>query len=91
MNTKPRHYLTRINRITPRQLLLLRAEGWMELRAVLYDVASRFKGNTTYGVRLHFQHKNRRPPPIDSFKHDSGRTSVRAEYGYLKGSPNTNS
>jgi hypothetical protein len=29
--------------------------------------------------------------PIESSAHDSGRTLVRAEYGYLKGSPNTNS
>jgi hypothetical protein len=29
--------------------------------------------------------------PIESLAHDSGRTLVRAEYGYPKGSPNTNS
>jgi hypothetical protein len=28
---------------------------------------------------------------MESFAHDSGRNSVRAEYGYPKGSPNTNS
>jgi hypothetical protein len=28
---------------------------------------------------------------IESLAHDSGRTLVRAEYGYPKGSPNTNS
>jgi hypothetical protein len=27
----------------------------------------------------------------ESLAHDSGRTLVRAEYGYQKGSPNTNS
>jgi hypothetical protein len=29
--------------------------------------------------------------PIQSFAYDSGCTLVRAEYGYPKGSPNTNS
>jgi hypothetical protein len=29
--------------------------------------------------------------PIESLAHDSGRTLVCAEYGYPKGSPNTNS
>jgi hypothetical protein len=29
--------------------------------------------------------------PIESLAHDNGRTLVRAEYGYPKGSPNTNS
>jgi hypothetical protein len=28
--------------------------------------------------------------PIESLVHDSGRTLVCAEYGYPKGSPNTN-
>jgi hypothetical protein len=28
---------------------------------------------------------------IERFGHDSGHTSVSAEYGYPKGSPNTNS
>jgi hypothetical protein len=31
------------------------------------------------------------PFPAESLAHDSGRTLVRDEYGYLKGSPNTNS
>jgi hypothetical protein len=29
--------------------------------------------------------------PVEDLAHDSGRTLVRAEYGYPKGSPNTNS
>jgi hypothetical protein len=35
--------------------------------------------------------ENSRTLPIESFVHDNGRTLVRAEYGYPKGSPNTNS
>jgi hypothetical protein len=31
------------------------------------------------------------PLPIECLAHDSGRTLVCAEYGYPKGSPNTNS
>jgi hypothetical protein len=40
---------------------------------------------------FHFIIKNPRTLLIESLVHDSGRTSVRAEYGYPKGSPNTNS
>jgi hypothetical protein len=40
---------------------------------------------------FHFQHRNSRTFPIESLAHDSGRTLVCAEYGYPKGSPNTNS
>jgi hypothetical protein len=47
--------------------------------------------NTTLGDGFHFQHRNPRTLPVESFVHDSGRTLVRAEYGYPKGSPNTNS
>jgi hypothetical protein len=32
----------------------------------------------------HFQHRNPRTLPIETFAHDSGRTLVRAEYGYPK-------
>jgi hypothetical protein len=42
----------------------------------------------TYG--FHFQHRNPRTFKIESLAHDSGRTLVRAEYGYPKGTPNTN-
>jgi hypothetical protein len=38
-----------------------------------------------------FQHRNLRTSPMVSFAHDSGSTSVCAECGYPKGSPNTNS
>jgi hypothetical protein len=48
-------------------------------------------GNTTLGYGFHFQHRNSTTFPIESLAHDSGLTSVCAEYGYLKGSPNTNS
>jgi hypothetical protein len=44
--------------------------------------------NTTLGYGFHFEHRNPRTFPIDSFAHDSGRTLVRPEYGYPKGSPN---
>jgi hypothetical protein len=47
--------------------------------------------NTTLGYGFHFQHRNSRTFPIESLAHDSGRTLVCAEYGYLKVSPNTNS
>jgi hypothetical protein len=45
--------------------------------------------NTALGY--HFQHRNSRTFPIESLAHDSGCTLVCAEYGYPKGSPNTNS
>jgi hypothetical protein len=45
----------------------------------------------TLGYGFHFQHRNPRTFPIESLAHDSGRTSVRAECGYPKGSPNTDS
>jgi hypothetical protein len=40
---------------------------------------------------FHFHHRNSITFPIESLAHDSGRTLVCAEYGYPKGSPNTNS
>jgi hypothetical protein len=43
------------------------------------------------GYGFHFQHRNPRTFPIESLVHNSGRTSVRAEYGYRKGFPHTNS
>jgi hypothetical protein len=36
-------------------------------------------------------HRNSGTFPVESLAHDSGRTLVRAEYGYPKGPPNTNS
>jgi hypothetical protein len=42
------------------------------------------------GYGFHFQHRNSGTFPIESLAHDSGRTLVRAEDGYPKGSPNTN-
>jgi hypothetical protein len=47
--------------------------------------------NTTLGYGFHFQRRICRTFPIESLAHDSGRTLVCAEYGYPKGSPNTNS
>jgi hypothetical protein len=47
--------------------------------------------NATLGHGFHFQHRNPGKFPIESSGHDSGRTSVRPECGYPKGSPNTNS
>jgi hypothetical protein len=46
--------------------------------------------NTTLGYGFHFQHRNPRTFPIESLAHESGRALVRAEYGYPKGSSNTN-
>jgi hypothetical protein len=46
--------------------------------------------NTTLRYCFHFQQRNPRMLPIKRFVHDSGRTLVRAEYGYPKGSPITN-
>jgi hypothetical protein len=47
--------------------------------------------DTTLGYGFHFQHRNSRTFPIESLAHDSGSTLVCVEYGYPKGSPNTNS
>jgi hypothetical protein len=47
--------------------------------------------NTTLGYGFHFQHRNFRTFPVEDLAHDTGRTLVRAEYGYQKESPNTNS
>jgi hypothetical protein len=43
------------------------------------------------GDGFHLQNQNSGTFPIESFAYDSGRALVRAEYGYPKGSPNTNS
>jgi hypothetical protein len=43
------------------------------------------------GYGFHFQHRNSTTFPIESLAYDSGSTSVCAEFGYPKGSPNTNS
>jgi hypothetical protein len=47
--------------------------------------------NTTLGYGFHIQHGNFGMFPVEDLAHDSGRTLVRAEYGYPKGSPNTDS
>jgi hypothetical protein len=47
--------------------------------------------NTTLVYGFHFQHRHSRMFPIESLVHDNGRTLVCVEYGYPKGSPNTNS
>jgi hypothetical protein len=46
--------------------------------------------NTTLGYGFHIQHRSFGTFPVEDLAHDSGRTLVRAEYFYLKGSPNTN-
>jgi hypothetical protein len=47
--------------------------------------------NTTLGYGFHIQHRNFGTFPVEDLAHDSGRTLVRAKYGYPKESPNTNS
>jgi hypothetical protein len=47
--------------------------------------------NTTLGYGFHFQHRNFGTFPLKDLAHDSERTLVRAEVGYPKESPNTNS
>jgi hypothetical protein len=46
--------------------------------------------NTTLWYGFHFQHRHSRAFPIKSLAHDNGLTLVYAEYGFQKGSPNTN-
>jgi hypothetical protein len=41
--------------------------------------------------RINIQIDGSRTFPNESLEHDSGRTLACAEYGYPKGSPNTNS
>jgi hypothetical protein len=43
------------------------------------------------GHGFHFQRRYSGTFPVEDLAHDSGRNLVRAEYGYPKGSPNTNS
>jgi hypothetical protein len=45
---------------------------------------------TSLGYGFHFQHRKSGRFQIERFANDSGRASVRAEYGYPKESPNTN-
>jgi hypothetical protein len=46
--------------------------------------------NATLGYGYHFQHRNSKTVPIESFEHNSGRTLVRAKDSYPEGSKNTN-
>jgi hypothetical protein len=70
-----------------------------ELHSQLCEIAGTFLCLLAHGKLcishlggvFHFQHRNSRTFPIESLAHDSGRTLVCAEYGYPKGSPNTNS
>jgi hypothetical protein len=48
-------------------------------------------GKQLWGTASISKHRNSRTFQIESLAHDSGRTMVCAEYGYPKGSPNTNS
>jgi hypothetical protein len=59
---------------------------------ILLCISSFF--NTTSARNFFYQifsYRNPRTLAIESFALDSGRTFVLAEYGYPKGSPNTNS
>jgi hypothetical protein len=47
--------------------------------------------NTTLVYGFHVQHRHFGTFPVEDLVHDSGRTLVRVEHDYLKGSPNTNS
>jgi hypothetical protein len=47
--------------------------------------------NKTLGYGDHLQHRNSATFPVEDLAYDSGRTLVRAKYGYPRGSPNTNS
>jgi hypothetical protein len=47
--------------------------------------------NTALGHDFHIQHRNFVTFAVEDLSHDSGRALVRVEYGYPKGSPNTNS
>jgi hypothetical protein len=47
--------------------------------------------NTTLGYGFHIQYRNFGMFAVEDLAHYSERTLVRAKFGYLKGSPNTNS
>jgi hypothetical protein len=47
--------------------------------------------NTTLGYGFHFQHRHFGTFPVEDLAREIGRALVRAEYGYPKGSANTNS
>jgi hypothetical protein len=64
---------------TNNKLLLCNAQTNLDLR------------NTTLGYGFHIQQRNFGTFPVEDLAHVSRRTSVRADYGYPKGSPNTNS
>jgi hypothetical protein len=72
------------SRVTPYTLVKV----WSKLHIVRFNLDLR---NATLGYGFHFQQINFRTLPIESSAHDSERTLVCTEYGYPKGSPNTNS
>jgi hypothetical protein len=64
------------------------AVSWAKVAVVDPGEVGRY---AVYIAGIHFQHRNSRKLAIESLAHDSGRTLICAEYGYPKGSPNTNS
>jgi hypothetical protein len=61
---------------------------------ILCTVSTILKPIWTYGIQLWGTASASNIEILERFEwiaHDSGRTLVRAEYGYPKGSPNTNS
>jgi hypothetical protein len=62
----------------------------LRLSVVCLHHPLRSNGLQQFPLLLTFQIRNSRTFPVESFAHDSGRASVRAECGYPKGSPHTN-
>jgi hypothetical protein len=77
--TKARYYLWRVFSDTRNLYILsmISVFGFMETKLVLFY--------------FYFQHRNSGTFPVESHDHVSGRNLVCAEYGYLKGAPDTNS
>jgi hypothetical protein len=63
----------------------------MIIQVVSYILTNLDLQNSTLGYGFHFQHRNSRTFPIENLSHYSERTLIYSEYGYPKGSPNTNS
>jgi hypothetical protein len=59
-------------------------------KLLLYTAILKPIWNTTLGYGFHIEHRNFETFPFEDLAHDSGRTLARAEYGYSKGSQNTN-
>jgi hypothetical protein len=70
---------------TINKFVSLSSEDSERLQLLVYKATLNQSGLPEYSFR--FQHRNPRAFPIESFALDSGRSSVRVEYGYPKGSP----